>query len=64
MVSDVSITTEVMLCFEESKGVSLRMSPHSANSLFFSSMKQSKTLLPSLMMPFYSVRKNFEKARL
>jgi len=57
------MTTEVMLCLAESNGVSLIMSFHSANSLVFESMKQSKTLLPSLMMPLYSVRKNLEKPR-
>jgi len=57
------MTTEVMLCLAESNGVSLMMSFHSVNSLVFESMKQSKTLLPSLMMPFYSVRKNLEKPR-
>lgn len=57
------MTTEVMLCLAESNGVSLMMSFHSVNSLVFESMKQSKTLLPSLMMPLYSVRKNLEKPR-
>lgn len=64
VVSEVSTTTEVMLCFEESNGVSVIMSLHSANSLVLSSMKQSNTVLPSLMIPLNSVRKNYENARL